>query len=336
MSPRVLIAPDKFKGTATAIDVVEIVGNVAKSLGWDSDGAPMADGGEGTLDVVGGAEKITEVTGPLGARVPAKWKLTAGHALIEMSAASGLQLVGGAEGNDPMAATTRGTGELIAAAMVAGAKRISVGLGGSATTDGGLGAVEALRPHSRLKPIELTALVDVSTRFTDAAKVFGPQKGASKAQVAFLERRLSQLQGRYEEEFGVDVSVMPGAGAAGGLGGGLAAIGFDLVPGFEFLAETVGLGARIEAADLVITGEGRFDSTSLDGKVAGGVVDLAVVAGVPVVVLAGDVDVDPKQIPQSAEVVSLSSRFGKERSWADLQGCLVEAAEMVLSRHKPQ
>ena len=170
---------------------------------------------------------------------------------------------------------TAGTGELIARALDHGARRIVVGLGGSATTDGGLGAVEALPSPARLRTVELEVACDVRTRFVDAAAVFAPQKGASPAQVDLLTARLEQLVVRYRDEFGVDVSELDGAGAAGGLAGGLAALGGRLVSGFELVAEHVDLEERACAADVVVTGEGHLDAQSLDGKVVGGVCGLA-------------------------------------------------------------
>ena len=145
---------------------------------------PVADGGEGFLDVLGGPNRSTMVMGPLGDPVDAPWRLAKGTAVIEMARASGLQLVGGAAGNDPIAATTYGTGELVAAALDAGARRILVGVGGSATTDGGLGALRAIFAPHRLRRVELFVACDVRTRFTEAAAVFAGQKGATPAEVA--------------------------------------------------------------------------------------------------------------------------------------------------------
>src|SRR5690606_17500378 len=149
--------------------------------------------------------------------------------VIEMAEASGLLLAGGRDGNDAVAASTAGTGELIVAALDAGARRIVVGVGGSATTDGGLAALRALHPLGRLKGVELLVACDVRTTFVDAAEVFAPQKGASPAQVALLRRRLERLAQVYLDEHGVDVTELAGAGAAGGLAGGLAAAGARLV-----------------------------------------------------------------------------------------------------------
>ena len=184
---KVLAAVDKFRGTATAAQVATAIGHACWQLGHDCVERPLADGGEGTLEALGGANRTTLVTGPLGKPVQAPWRLHRGTAVIEMACASGLLLAGGREKNDPIAATTTGTGELIDAALDLGAKRIIVCLGGSATTDGGLGAVKAIQTPARLKGVEFVVACDVTTQFTDAAKVFGSQKGASPAQVQFLK-----------------------------------------------------------------------------------------------------------------------------------------------------
>src|SRR5690606_36080047 len=312
---RVVIVPDKMRGTATAREVAAAAGRAAAAAGWDHDEVPMADGGEGTLDVPGGPNRTTTVTGPLGDPVEAGWRLDGRTAVVEMARASGLALVGGPEGNDPVAASTTGTGELIAAAVDAGARRVLVGLGGSATTDGGLGALRALYPLHRLAGVELVALCDVRTSFVDAARVFAPQKGASPAQVELLRRRLERLADVYLADHGVDVRSLPGAGAAGGLAGGLAVAGATLVGGFEALAEEVGLHERIEGADLVVTAEGFLDEQSFEGKVVGGVVELAAEAGVPVVAVVGEVVDDPAVLGRPGlRVVSLVERFGDERA----------------------
>jgi len=217
--------------------------------------APFAER-QGALEALGGANRITVVTGPLGDPVEAAWRFHRGTAVIEMARASGLTLVGGAAGNDAMAATTTGTGELIDQALQLGAKKIVVCLGGSATTDGGLGCVRAITAPSRLKSVQLLVACDVQTLFTDAAPVFAPQKGATPAQVDMLRGRLERLAQMYEAEYGVDVRSVPGTGAAGGLAGGLVALGGTLLPGFDLVADEVDLHDHIAAADLVITGEG--------------------------------------------------------------------------------
>jgi glycerate kinase len=242
---------------------------------------PLADGGEGTLDALlaarGGSLRTVPVTGPLGDPVEASWaQLPDGTAVIEMARASGLALV--AERNDPLRASTRGTGELIAAASRAGARRILVGVGGSATTDGGLGAVQAL--GWSLSGLDVSVACDVITPFLAAAEVYGPQKGATAAQVSLLTRRLRRLAEEYERRTDVDVTAVEGGGAAGGLAGGLAALGARLEPGFELVAQAAGLEDAFDDVDLVVTGEGRLDRTSFEGKVVGGVLEWAADAGV--------------------------------------------------------
>ena len=266
---RVVAAPDKFRGTATARQVAAAIGEAAWEADWDADEAPLADGGDGLLDVFGGPNRTTVVTGPLGEPVEAPWRLARRTAVIEMARASGTAVIGGAEHNDAVGATSAGTGELILAAVDQGARRIIVGLGGSATTDGGLGAIQAIGSAVKLRGIDVVVGCDVRTGFVDAAEVFGPQKGATAAQVALLTRRLERLAAMYEQEYGVDVTVLEGAGSAGGLAGGLAALGASLVPGFDVVAEEVGLDELLVGADLVVTGEGFVDEQSYEGKVGG-------------------------------------------------------------------
>jgi glycerate kinase len=309
---RAVAAPDKFRGTADAAAVAAAVARACAAAGWACDEVPMADGGEGTLDALGGANRTSTVTGPLGDPVRAGWRLAGAEAVVEMAQASGLSLVGGAEENEPMAASTYGTGELIGAALDAGAKRVIVGVGGSATTDGGLGALRALYPLPRLRGVKLDVACDVRTRFVDAAELFSPQKGASPAQVEMLRRRLETLADSYEREYGIDVRSIDGSGAAGGLAGGLAAVGAQLVSGFDLVADEVQLYERIAGADLVVTGEGALDAQSFDGKVVGGVLDLAAEAGVPVLVVVGTRHHEEGVAERVADVpvVSLAERFG--------------------------
>ena len=197
------LAPDKFSGTLSAREAAAAIAVGAERAGWEAIELPLADGGEGTLDVLGGANRTTVVTGPLGEPVEAAWRLEDGVALIEAAQACGLTLAGGAERNDPLGATSRGVGELITAAIAAGAERVVVAVGGVASTDGGVGAVDALGGRLAV-PVEVAC--DVSARFLDAADVFAPQKGATPEQVAVLRERLARL----------DVPDQPGAGAAGG------------------------------------------------------------------------------------------------------------------------
>lgn len=325
--PHVVAAPDKFRGTASASEVAAAIAAAAGAAGWTCDLAPVADGGEGLLEVLGGTPKRTTVTGPLGAPVAAEWHMRDGTAVIEMARASGLLLAGGPEGNDPLRASTAGTGELIVAALEAGARRIVVGVGGSATTDGGLAALRAVQSKGRLAGVELVVACDVTTSFVDAAATYGPQKGATDAQVALLARRLERLAQVYVEDFGVDVRDLEGGGAAGGLAGGLAALGATLVPGFDLVADLIDLEDRLEGADLVVTGEGFVDEQSFQGKVVGGVLELADGAGVPAVVVAGELLVP---VPPPARAVSLVERFGQDRAMIDTVACVREVVAPFL------
>lgn len=326
---RVVAAPDTFRGTAAAAEVAAAVGRAARAFGWECDEVPMADGGEGTLAVLGGPNRTTLVTGPLGDAVEAPWRLRRGTAVIESALASGLLLVGGAEGNDAISASTYGTGELIGAAVEQGARRVIIGMGGSATTDGGLGALRALHPPQRIRGVEMVVAADVRTRFVDAAEVFAPQKGATSAQVELLRRRLERLAQVYAEDHGVDVTVLDGGGAAGGLAGGLAAVGADIVAGFDLVADEVDLDERIEGADLVVTGEGFVDAQSFEGKVVGGVAELAAGLGVPVLVVAGQVF---DGIEGRLDAESLVARVGDERARSDTVAAVEEVVGERLAR----
>ena len=237
-----------------------------------------------------------------------------------MSRAAGRALLPRPRRDDPVRATTAGVGQLLLAARDAGARRIVVGCGGSSTTDGGLGAFEAVGSPDALDGIELVVACDVTTRFGDAARVFGPQKGATAAQVAELGQRLVEVADRYRQETGVDVTAIPGGGAAGGLAGGLVALGARIEPGFDLVAGLVGLRSRLERADLAVTGEGHLDPPSFHGKVPGGVLELARARGargkaLPVLCIAGGADASVLAAPPPGlEVVSLTARFGKARA----------------------
>lgn len=340
--PTLLVAPDKFRGSLGAPEVVAAVTAAAEPMGWDVVALPMADGGEGMLNAFGGPNRSSVVTGPQGRPVTAQWLLDDDTAVIESALASGLLLAGGGEANDPVAATSRGTGELIAEAVIAGARRIVVGLGGSAMTDGGLGAFEAVveslegrRPSDH--GVELLVACDVETVFTDAARVFGPQKGATPEQVEHLTERLHSVRWHYEEHYGdwlddrdVDLGAVPGGGAAGGLGGGLLVLGGRLVPGLRLVAEQVGLEEALSRVDAVVTGEGALDAESFNGKVVGGVVEAALERDLPVLILAGTVRPDVPTLPHQVTVVDLSEQFGEEASWAETSQCIRLAIEQAL------
>ncbi len=324
---RILVAPDKFKGTASARTVAE---SIQIALGNEHTVylQPLADGGEGTIQAFGGSNRSDTVMGPLNTPVEALWRLHGNFAVIEMAQASGLTLAGGPEKNDPVAATTFGSGQLIAIAIERGAREILIGAGGSATTDGGLGALEALRPLQRLREVSITVACDVNTRFDQAAETFGPQKGASPSQVQFLKRRLERVAQMYLEDRGVDVSTMERAGAAGGFAGGLASVGASLINGFEAVAEAVELLDSIENADLVITGEGYVDASSFEGKVVGGVLELARETGTPALIIAGGWE---KTIACPVPIYGLEEELGRENAYRNTQQSIELVAKKALS-----
>lgn len=342
---RLLAATDKFRGTATATEASDAVATAARVAGFVTTALPLSDGGEGFLEAMGGEVRQTVVTGPLGEPVTAAWRLRPGQngaapiAVIEAAQAAGLLLAGGAARNDPVRATTRGVGELLVAAWQAGAREIIVGCGGSASTDGGVGAVEAVIEAGGLSGATLRAAVDVETLFIDAARVFGPQKGADAAAVVLLTQRLIDAAQRYMRELHVDVRSLPGSGAAGGLGGGLAALGASIESGFDIVARTLDLAAQVAAADIVVTGEGRLDATSLQGKVVGGILKMTLPEA-RVLVIAGDIEAGIADRVRAASradvtVVSLVERYGREAAMqrtAELIGAI--AAEFA-ARQRP-
>ncbi len=319
----IVAAPDKFKGTASAQEVSAAIASAVEAAGHTCTQVPMADGGEGTLAALGGANRSTLVTGPLGEPVTAEWRYDRGTAILEMAQSSGLVLAGGNEQNNPLAATTAGVGELIREAIDEGATRIIIGVGGSATTDGGLGAVEALGGSAdQLQGVNVIVACDVRTRFVDAATVFAPQKGASPAQVSMLTRRLTMLVDDYRTRFGVDVSQLERSGAAGGLAGGLAAVGATLVDGFDIVAEIAGLQKALANADMVITGEGLLDDESFNGKVIGGVASLAADHDVAILAVAGQIVDD---VRGRVDAISLTEEFGLETALSETTACITNA-----------
>lgn len=319
---RLLLAPDSFKGSLTSLQVAEAV-----AAGWrrarPADSitlAPLADGGEGTLaavEVAGGWERRTAgARDPIGRWIDAPWLLSGdgANAVVELAAASGLSRLAPGE-LDPIGATTHGTGDLIRAALDAGARHIVLGIGGSATTDGGRGIVEALgasvsggsrddllvdlrRLDARLGRISLEVACDVTNPLLGergAAATYGPQKGASAAQVRELDARNAAWADALEATTGRRVRGEPGAGAAGGVGFAMLCLGprfasFALRPGVELVMEAVGFAERLAAADLVITGEGRIDAQTAFGKTALGVARLASAAGVRCIAVGGGVE----------------------------------------------
>jgi len=296
---RVLVAPDGFGGTLTAVEAAEAI-----AAGWrevapdaDLDLAPLSDGGPGFVDVLhaglGGELVDVEVTDPLGRPVVARFLVADGTAYVESAQACGLHLMAAAE-RVPMKASTRGVGRLLHAAMQRHPDRIVVGLGGSGTNDGGRGMWEALGGAIE-QGVALVAATDVDNPLlgpNGASAVFGAQKGADRAMVLDLDDRLRAWADELEWQVGqLGLRDRPGAGAAGGLGFALFALGAARTSGLDLVADAVELDARVAAADLVVTGEGSFDSQSLRGKVPHGVARLAQRHAIPCVVVAGQAEV---------------------------------------------
>jgi glycerate kinase len=287
----VLVAPDSFKGTFSAREVARAIAGGLRDGGLEAEELPIGDGGEGTMDALvatlGGELHELGVSDPLGRPIEASFAiLPDGRAVVEMAQASGLALVKEDE-RDAWAASTRGTGELIVAAVETGASEVLVTVGGSATTDGGAGAVEVLK-EAGVKP-RLEVLCDVRTVFEDAARIFGPQKGAGKDDVRRLTKRLNDMAGRLDR----DPRGVPMTGAAGGLSGGLwAAFGAELVPGASFILDAVEFDTRMRAARAVITGEGKLDEQSLAGKLVSEIATRARQSGVPCYAIVGTRELD--------------------------------------------
>jgi glycerate kinase len=288
----VLVAPDSFKGTFAAAQVAAAIGAGLRRAGRAVDLCPVADGGEGTLDVLApalGAElRGAPATDPLGRAIRARFAIAGRTAIVEAAAASGLGLLAPSE-RDAFAASSAGTGELILAAAAAGATEVLVGVGGSATTDGGAGAIAAIKRGGGLAGVKLRVLCDVRVPFEDAPRVFAPQKGADQRDVRRLEKRLGALARRLP----CDPRGVPLTGAAGGLSGGLwAEFGAELVPGSAFVLDAVGFDRRMLAARAVITGEGRLDLQSLSGKLVSEVATRARQSGVPCYAVVGQDQLD--------------------------------------------
>ncbi len=329
---RVLIAPDGFGGTLSPVEAAEAI-----AAGWrtaapddDLDLAPLSDGGPGFVEVLaaarpGAIRRAVRVQDALGRPVRAELLLDGATAYVESASACGLHLLTDGE-RTPRATTTYGVGQLLTEALEAGAGRIVVGLGGSATNDGGAGMLAALglachgaggerlapggaalsglarlagRPDPRLADVELIAATDVDSPLLGlrgASAVFGPQKGSSREDVALLDGALHRFADVLEAHLGVSVREQQGAGAAGGLGAALLALGARRESGISLVQRLVGLPARVARAELVVTGEGTLDGSSLSGKVVSGVAALAAAEAVVCLVLAGAVRVGGREL----------------------------------------
>lgn len=287
----VLVAPDKFKGTLAAAEVAAAIAAGIRAGGRNADELPVADGGEGTADALvralGGEWVEAEATDALGRPISGRFALLAdGRAVVEAAEASGLGRIAERD-RDAFAASTRGTGELIAGAADAGASHVLVAVGGTATTDGGAGAIAAL-DEAAVDPA-LTVICDVRTPFEHAARVFAPQKGADPATVKRLQKRLATFAGNAPRDpRGVALT-----GAGGGLAGGLYAHRrAKLEPGAPFVLDALGFDERMRAASFVVTGEGRLDEQTLEGKAAGEVAVRCRQAGVACHAIVGQAAID--------------------------------------------
>jgi len=303
---RALLCPASLKGVLSARAAADALGRGFREAGAKVTELPVADGGEGTYEALasalGGDYREAVVSDPLGRPVPACWLLLAdGRAVIEAAAAIGLPLLAAQE-RDPLRASSRGLGELVLAALAESPESLVVALGGTATVDGGAGLRECVREL----PIATVVLCDVRTRLADAARLFGPQKGASASDVDELERRIAEM---------VELAPyahLPGSGAAGGLGAALAALGGELVPGAPAVLDLLGFDQRLGDHDLAVTGEGQIDETTAEGKAPGEVVTRCTAAGVRCVVFGGRVRAEIA----GAETIALSG--DPSRAEADL------------------
>jgi glycerate kinase len=366
---RIIIAPDKFKGSLSAVDAAEAIGRGVTRARPDAEVVllPVADGGEGTVAAAvaaGYTRHVVTVDGPTGEPVEASFAVRGEAAVIEMAEASGLRILPGHR-PAPLSATTYGTGQLVTAALDAGARHIVLGIGGSATTDGGAGLAQALGVRlldrdgaelarggaaladldridasgldPRVGAAEFTVASDVDNPLVGpqgAAAIYGPQKGASPQDVAVLDAALGRYAKVLQRDVGMDVADVPGAGAAGGLGAGaLAFLGAELTSGIGLLLDVVGFSAAVQGASLVITGEGSFDDQTLSGKAPVGVARAAANAGIPVVALVGRLAVTPEQLAQvgisgARAVLELEPDLG--RAQTNAAALLAElAAQMV-------
>lgn len=361
---RICIAPDKFKGSLSAREAARAIAQgMARWLPEASlQIVPVADGGEGTaqtiVDSLGGRMVTKTVTGPDGAPVSALYGQLPGKvAVIELAQASGLALVPDGK-NDPLTATTRGTGELIAAAIEEGAQRIILAIGGSATNDAGTGALSALgavfldaadnplppggaalsglaridttQLERRMRGVSLEIASDVRNPLcgpSGASAVYGPQKGASPSDVAKLDSALRHFADVAKHTVGVDVSNVPGAGAAGGVGAGFLGLAHaTLRPGADLVLEVLGFSRRLEGVSLVVTGEGRLDRQTLSGKAPFAVAQAAKKRNIPTAALVGSIDCPAQELEEAGIAVALPIVLGP----MPLEEALRRAPELLL------
>lgn len=330
---RVVVASDKFKGTLTSAEVADAVGAGVRRVCPDATvvSVPVADGGDGTLSaaVAAGYTHVPIVaSGPTGEPVRSGYARLGDTAVVELADVSGLvRLPDGIPA--PLTATSYGTGEVMAAAVDAGCTRIVLGIGGSASTDGGRGLVDALGGRRLLEGVQVVVACDVDNPLTGprgAAAVYGPQKGASPGQVVELDERLTRWADLVAEQTGEDLRDVPGAGAAGGVGfAALALLGAELRPGIELVLEMVGFRDQLLDADLVITGEGALDEQTLHGKAVSGVSAAARTAGAPVVAVCGVNRLKPEQL----QAIGVSAAYALTDLEPDVRRCIAEPRPLL-------
>ena len=332
---RVVAAFDKFRGTATSRELGDAAARAAARRGRAVDVVVLSDGGEGFLDAFDGEDVTCAVPGPLGETVVARLRLHEGVeglvGVIESADVVGRHRLARPTRGEALVASSAGLGRLILEGVRLGVGRLVVGCGGSATSDAGLGCYQVLRAAGGL-PVPVTAATDVTARFRDARR-YATQKGVADEDLARVDERLDLARDLYLDEHGVDVDGVERTGAAGGIAGALFALGASLVGGFDLVAREVGLAARLAEASLVVTGEGRLDEGTLEGKVVAGVADLA--TG-PLLVVCGSLDHAAAAAFSSrhpdARLIGLAERYGEERSFADAPGCVEALVAEALER----
>lgn len=322
---KVVVAIDSMKGCLGSLDASRACAEGIRGMISDAEvvTVPVADGGEGTADAIAFSNTLmkrfeSRVSGPLGYEVNAEWWLDEENATayMDMASASGLTLVP-EDKRDPMKASTYGVGQLMLCALSMGAKRIVVGMGGSATVDGGIGACNALKEYG--EPMEILLACDVKSPYTGlngAARVFGPQKGASPEEVEALEARLENIRQDVLKKFGLDLNDVPGSGAAGGCAGGLVAyFGAEIKNGARLVLDLIGFDKMLEGAGLIITGEGSADKQTLMGKLPFEILQRGKRMGIPVVMVAGRI-ADAKALNEAgfAAILDINSKENISRS----------------------
>jgi glycerate kinase len=369
----ILVAPDKFKGTLSAASAAAAMAAGARRTfpNAEIETQPLADGGEGTVEAllagVGGDLVTVVITGPLGAPVEAAYgRLDDGSVAIEVASATGLAQLS-PDQYAPLDATSRGVGDLVATVVeYHGGAPILIGIGGTASTDGGTGAASALGfrfldaqgrelppgggalvrlaridPSEARRPAGVIGVCDVANPLLGdrgCARVYGPQKGATPSEVDLLEEALATLAQRLRTDLGADVANLPGAGAGGGLGAGLVAfMGAELRSGTEVITAAVALDAQVGGCELVVTGEGSLDGQSLEGKLPAGVADMARKAGVPCVAVAGQIELSEAEMRSAGFAAWASSVevVGADRALAEPAAAVEEATVAALTAIRP-